>query len=136
MGTKLQELRDGCFAKAMDDEPMFVLLARDPAAPALVRAWALERKTDIATGKRPASDMAQVFEAEQCATKMEAWRRENDGAWRTGLFANSDDERRPANCRFRLCDEGKPYPRSGCQACGATIATGLGDECRHKEPRP
>ena len=40
MGTKLTELRDGCFARALDDEPMFVLLARDTSAPSLVRLWA------------------------------------------------------------------------------------------------
>lgn len=26
---------------------------------------------------------------------------------------------RPANCRFRLKDEGKPYPRTGCKGCNA-----------------
>jgi len=36
---------------------------------------------------------------------------------------------RPANCRFRLQDEGKPYPRSSCAACGRTITTGLGKSC-------
>lgn len=36
---------------------------------------------------------------------------------------------RPKNCRFRLADEHKTYPRSGCNACGKTIATGLGREC-------
>lgn len=39
------------------------------------------------------------------------------------------DDPRPANCRFRLQDEGKPYPRSSCQACGASIMTGLGKSC-------
>lgn len=86
MGTKLQELRDGCFARAMDDEPMFVLLARDPGAPALVRAWCDQRQREINEGKRPGSDIAQVNEARQCAERMEQWRDANDGAWRTGLF--------------------------------------------------
>ena len=36
---------------------------------------------------------------------------------------------RPLNCRFRLQDEGKPYPRSGCSACGKRITTGLGKAC-------
>lgn len=31
---------DGCFQHAEDDEPLFTLLARDPAAPGLVRQWA------------------------------------------------------------------------------------------------
>lgn len=34
-------------------------------------------------------------------------------------------DRRPQQCRFRLQGEGKPYPRSSCQACGRSIATGL-----------
>ena len=88
MGTKLTELRDGCFHAAMDDEPMFVLLARDDRAPARVREWAIQRKADISTGKRPESDMAQVDEAFECADNMEAWREENEGKWRTGLFGD------------------------------------------------
>lgn len=39
---------------------------------------------------------------------------------------------RPANCRFRLQEEGKNYPRSSCAACGRTITTGLGIRC-HRE---
>lgn len=88
MGTKLQELRDGCFARAMDDEPMFVLLARDPQAPSHVREWADDRAEAIANGSKPASDMAMVQEARECADRMEKWREENDGAWRNGLFAD------------------------------------------------
>lgn len=38
---------------------------------------------------------------------------------------------RPVNCRFRLQDEGKAYPRSSCAACGRGITTGLGKAC-HK----
>lgn len=36
---------------------------------------------------------------------------------------------RPIDCRFRLQDEGKAYPRSACTACKKTITTGLGREC-------
>ena len=90
MGTKLQELRDGCFAAAMDDEPMFVLLARDPSAPWLARKWADEREAQIRTGRKPASDMSKVQEARACADNMERWREANDGAWRKGLFARQE----------------------------------------------
>lgn len=38
---------------------------------------------------------------------------------------------RPAECRFRLQDEAKPYPRSNCKACGRGIRTGLGTHCSH-----
>ena len=37
----------------------------------------------------------------------------------SGLRDASTDER-PENCRDRLQDEGKPYPKSGCEACGWT----------------
>jgi len=43
-------------------------------------------------------------------------------------------EARPANCRFRLHDEGKPYPRSSCTACGKSITTGLGKQCAALSP--
>jgi hypothetical protein len=91
MSTKITELQDGCFAKALDDEPMFVLLARDTGAPARVRDWAIQRKADISIGKRPESDMGQVNDAFATADRMEAWREENDGKWRNGLFAGVDD---------------------------------------------
>jgi hypothetical protein len=90
MSTKLQELRDGCFARAMDDEPMLVLLARDVSAPKLARDWADQREADIHAGRKPASDMVQVQEVRELADRMEAWREANDGAWRTGLFARQE----------------------------------------------
>jgi hypothetical protein len=90
MGTKLEELRNGCFAAAMDDEPMFVLLARDPRAADLADRWADDREADISLGKKPASDMSKVREARQCAANMRAWRETNDGAWRKGLFARQE----------------------------------------------
>jgi hypothetical protein len=40
MGTKSQELKDGCLARAAMDEPIFVLRAQDKSAPKLVRQWA------------------------------------------------------------------------------------------------
>lgn len=33
---------------------------------------------------------------------------------------------RPKNCRERLRESGEAYPRSGCEACGANLRTGLG----------
>lgn len=38
-------------------------------------------------------------------------------------------DQRPLNCRFRLQDEGKAYPRSSCRECGKGITTGLGKQC-------
>ena len=62
--------RAGCMARARDDEMTFVLLARDAAAPATIRAWIAER---IRLGKNQAGD-PQLSEAEQCARTMEAER--------------------------------------------------------------
>lgn len=40
MATKAEELKGGgCFAKAADDEPLFVLRAQDKFAPVLVEIW-------------------------------------------------------------------------------------------------
>lgn len=36
---------------------------------------------------------------------------------------------RPANCRHRLQDEGKAYPRSSCTHCGKSVMNGLGVAC-------
>lgn len=50
-----------CMNRARDDEMTFVLLGRDKAAPAAVRAWIQER---IRLGKNVATD-PQIMEAEQ-----------------------------------------------------------------------
>ena len=43
MGTKNDPGEYDCYANAKDDEPMFVLLARDPIAPVLVHLWVMMR---------------------------------------------------------------------------------------------
>lgn len=82
MGTKTNPGKFDCFNNAMPDEPMFVLLGRDPSAPELVEAWASGRVYDIAVGKRPQSDMAMIEEAQQCAKDMRNWYIKNYPAWR------------------------------------------------------
>jgi len=64
---KREELVFGCMSKAEDDEMTFVLLGRDPAAPAAIRSWIAER---LRTGKNVATD-AKIIEAENCALRME-----------------------------------------------------------------
>lgn len=82
MGTKSNPTAYDCYAKALPDEPMFVLLARDPSAPTLVRDWARDREHEVYADTRPESDLAMVREALECAHAMEAWRTANDGKWR------------------------------------------------------
>jgi hypothetical protein len=82
MGTKNQPGKWDCYQNAMPDEPMFILLARDPSAPDLVEDWATQRTKEIAGGRRPSSDEAMVDEAISCAANMRHWRVVNNGAWR------------------------------------------------------
>jgi hypothetical protein len=58
---KRDELADppSCLNKARDNEWLFVLLGRDPAAPAAVRAWIKER---VRLGKNLPAD-PQILEA-------------------------------------------------------------------------
>ena len=66
---KKDELTDpnSCFSKAKENERMFVLLARDIAAPDTIRYWANER---IRLGKNRVSD-PQIEEAFECARLMD-----------------------------------------------------------------
>lgn len=82
MGTKNKPLPNDCYSIALQDEPMFVLLARDPDAPSLVRRWADRRHDAISSGEKPITDIDKVYEARLCASAMENWRRLNDGKWR------------------------------------------------------
>lgn len=82
MGTKNNPGSFDCYENALPDEPMFVLLARDPMAPHMVLDWAMKREEDIAVGARSTSGRAMVAEARRCAHDMRAWRKENEGAWR------------------------------------------------------
>lgn len=93
MGSKLHPGKFDCYANALPDEPMFVLLARDPSAPDLLRMWALSREVAVIDGRRPESDRALVGEARECADAMKAWRLANDGKWRLSLPA--DPSQRP-----------------------------------------
>jgi nicotinate (nicotinamide) nucleotide adenylyltransferase len=58
---------ESCLNKARDNERLFVLLARDAAAPVAVRAWVAER---LRLGKNQPDD-AQIREALDCASRME-----------------------------------------------------------------
>lgn len=82
MGTKNNPGKFDCYAAALPDEPMFVMLARDPYFYRYVRAWAIQRSMDIRCGLRPEEDMALVIEAGDVATAGEEWRKNNNGIWR------------------------------------------------------
>lgn len=52
-----------CYAKADDDEEMFILLSRDPLAPILVQLWASLRE-------QASGNPSKVLEARQVASRM------------------------------------------------------------------
>lgn len=66
---KCDELSDpqSCLNRACDDEYVFVLLGRDPAAPATIRSWCAER---CLLGKNSIND-PQIKEALQAADFIE-----------------------------------------------------------------
>lgn len=76
MGTKLNPGRFDCYAAALLDEPMFILLGRDSDAPAIVSLWAARRQEGIEEGERPAEDCDLVAEARHCANAMKQWRKD------------------------------------------------------------
>lgn len=61
---------DSCLQKAADDEPIFVLRAKDKHAPHVVRLWASLAKE---TGCPP----TKTKEAHELADRMEAWAQQN-----------------------------------------------------------
>ncbi len=66
MGTKANPGKFDCYANAEPDEPIFVLLGRDPNAPTLVWLWAALREL---RGENP----EKVQEARDCVVKMIAF---------------------------------------------------------------
>ncbi len=67
MGTKNHPGDYDCWAKLEDDEPSFVLMARDPTARRLVDRWAT---LSMVAGGHP----DKIAEARKVAVDMEAWR--------------------------------------------------------------
>lgn len=68
MGTKDQPGRFDCYAHAEGDEPIFVLLGRDPHAATLVRQWAQMALSD------PEQPAEKATEALSVAAAMDKYR--------------------------------------------------------------
>jgi hypothetical protein len=93
MGTKEKPGQFDCYELALPDEPMFILLARDPSAPATVEAWALRRLGMIRNGQASLDDAAKATEAFVCANQMRNWRQNNNGKWRQlPLFEETSEQ--------------------------------------------
>jgi len=90
MGTKNNPGKFDCYEKAEPDEPMFVLLARDPLAGHLVSIWAKMRMCDWEAAHAVFTDMMakhlprysvdpdvdKASEAMDCSIAMFNWRKD------------------------------------------------------------
>ncbi len=72
MATKNNPGKYDCYQNADPDEPMFVLLARDRHAPALVWLWSVMRELDQ---EKP----EKVKEAKKCCFSMVEWQHNKGG---------------------------------------------------------
>ena len=81
METKNNPTPGSCLAKALPDEPMFILLARDRCAPDTIRFWA-DQRSQLGVEQGESQDAEQLLEALETAEEMGAWRARNDGGWR------------------------------------------------------
>lgn len=66
MSTKQNPGKYDCYARLADDEPYFVLRAKDPHAPVLVELWVALRQAEF-------GDFEKLGEALECARQMRAW---------------------------------------------------------------
>lgn len=72
MATKNNPGKFDCYTNAEPDEPMFILLGRDPTAKAVLRYW--ERLRLLHELNKP--DDEQIVEAHECADSMERYLRQ------------------------------------------------------------
>jgi len=70
MSTKLESGKYDCYERLADDEPYFVLRAKDPHAPALVELWAALRESEFGPTDK-------FEEAKKCAGDMRRWADDN-----------------------------------------------------------
>ena len=91
MGTKNNLGKFDCYAHAEPDEPIFVLLARDPLAGFLTSIWSKVRNGDVEAASTvflkmlntagvqymQEPDVAKASEAIECALAMFDWRKAN-----------------------------------------------------------
>ncbi|MEO6588955.1 MAG: hypothetical protein ABIP06_06475 [Pyrinomonadaceae bacterium] len=83
MSTKASPGSYDCYTNAADDEPMFVLLARDARAPQAVTHWADNfRAAKRALGLWDMRAQNKYAEAMRCAEQMKEWREKRDASSR------------------------------------------------------
>ncbi len=102
-----------CHAAALPDEPLFTILARDPAGPETIMAWRMSR---VANGKNSTvEDADRLEEAFKVAEEMETWRAANldptgDGipSWKLPRNQVEEDERPATGGLYYACPVDNP----------------------------
>lgn len=86
MGTKNNPGKFDCYESAEPDEPMFVLLGRDPTAALVVTVW---RAIKMEMRERGASHISdeKLEEARECSLALEKWAKERDSDTTAALDA-------------------------------------------------
>lgn len=72
MGTKNNPGDYDCYANAEPDEPMFILLGRDPTASLVVEFWCALKAQMVVDGTSKSSEK-KLSEARHCAESMRTW---------------------------------------------------------------
>lgn len=103
MGTKNKPGAFDCYSHADPDEPMFILLGRDPCAPMLVSLWATMRE-------QMGEDPEKVNEARQCMIAMSEWARAHAKPEKLANFAEAVQELGAAAQRLAVAAAG---PKGG-----------------------
>lgn len=70
MTTRKKEIESGCLSRVAEDEPVFVLRAKDMVAPATVMRWAALAETAGVSREK-------VVEARDLAMQMVLWQEKN-----------------------------------------------------------
>jgi len=133
LGTKTLPGPFDCYASALPDEPLFVLLARDESAPDIVVQWAMQRLQAIRDGKKPLSDVPMIREALNCSVDMVLWRIAHRGAPAEGQSSGSlpswHSRQADYSAQHELQKELSPYQKAPqiersprCSVCGREMA--------------
>jgi hypothetical protein len=113
---------NSCMAHAHPEEMVFVLLGRDVAAPATIRAWVTER---LQRGKNLATD-TQIVEALECAETMEKEGRQWVGAATHYPLGMGEESRRLHREYLALVEAQRAGAKNGAEVRRLT------DECEAK----
>lgn len=122
MSTKRNPSAYRCYEAALPDEPIFTILARDPAGPATLRYWAQARTKHGKTANTDDTD--RIEDALRDADLMEEWRKANLDPLGTGvptwkLPRPGDESGNPISLSDRV--EYVPAERDGSEAVRVSI---------------